>query len=218
MSALPSTNMDANEMKMTFEQFDYDIHQLKNGAATQQAVVSLLDEASHYLSQYSGGVVNKDGGKKVIIFAFSGHGADHDRIATNDGKWLYLKDEVRLPLVKHREVSEIPKLFLIDANRGSRRLVDRRNQLETNYRIDCSTISDHTCHATAHGSVWMPVLARVLRERDDTLPNVVDTANQIVTRRDRRQQPEALSRLSGHLKLYYTSRKGRFKGAIICVG
>ena len=212
-------------MKLTFEQFDYDIHQLKNAAATQQAVVSLLDEASRYLSQYSGGVVNKDGGKKVIIFAFSGHGTnndhDHDHddlIMTNDGTILNLAEDIRLPLVKHSEVSEIPKLFLIDTDRGSRKLVDRHNQLETNYRIDSSTISDHNSYVAAYGSAWMPVLARVLRERDDTLPNVVDTANQIVTRRERRQQPESLSRLSGPLKLYYTSRKGRFKGAIICVG
>ena len=220
MSALPSTNVDANEMKLTFEQFDYDIHQLKNGAATEQAVVSLLDEASHYLSQYCGGVVNKDGGKKVIIFAFSGHGAAYDRIVTNDGKLLYLAKDIRLPLVKHSEVFEIPKLFLIDASRGSRSLKPRHNQLKTNYRIDYSTISDHNSYATAYGTAWMPVLARVLRERDDTLPNVVDTANRIVTRRERRLQPESLSRLSGHLKLYNTSRKGtfNFKGAMICVG
>ena len=208
VNPLPSTNVDADEMKLTFEQFDYDIHQLSNAAATQQAVVSLLDEASHYLSQYRGGVVNKDGGKKVIIFAFSGHVTDNDQIMTNDGKLLNLPEQVRLPLVKHREVSEIPKLFFMDVSRGSNTFNNKNRQLKTNYRIDYSTISDHMSYATRHGSAWMPVLARELRERDDTFSNIVDTVNQNVYGTEKRQQPETLSRLSGRLKLYYTSKNG----------
>ena len=202
---LPSSNVDADEMKLTFEQFDYDIHQLKNAAATEQAVVSLLDEASHYLSQYRGGVVNKDGGKKVIIFAFSGHGTYNDQIMTNDGKWLNLPEQVQLPLVKHHEVSEIPKLFFMDVSRGSATLKDKTRHVETNYRIEYSTIPDHISY---DGSAWMPVLASELRERDDTFSNIVDRVNQNVCGRENQQQPESLSRLSGRLKLYYTSKNG----------
>ena len=74
VQALSATNRDADEMKMTFEQFDYDIHQLKNGGATKRTVTALLKQASDFLSQYGGEIENKDGEKKVIIFAFSGHG------------------------------------------------------------------------------------------------------------------------------------------------
>ena len=71
---LSSTNGDADEMRKTFEQFDYDIRQLKNGAATEHAITALLKQASDYLSRCGGPKKNRDGEKKVVIFAFSGHG------------------------------------------------------------------------------------------------------------------------------------------------
>ena len=191
---------------MTFEQFDYDIHQLKNEEATKEAITSLLHEVSRYLSQYHGGVVNKDGGKKVIIFAFTGQGTNNDEIWTNDRKLLNLAAEVRLPLVRHREVSEIPKLFFIDVDRGEKILTDRNRHLETNYRMDYSTTSDHVSYVLpACGSAWTIAVARVLRERDDTLSNIMDT---YVYGRETGQHPESLSRLSGQLKLYYTPKNG----------
>ena len=71
---LSSTNGDADGMRKTFEQFDYDIRQLKNGAATEHAITALLKQASDYLSRCGGPKKNRDGEKKVVIFAFSGHG------------------------------------------------------------------------------------------------------------------------------------------------
>ena len=107
---------------MIFGQFRYDIHQSKNGGATGHTVTALLKQVSEFLSQYGGEETNKDGETKVIIFAFSGHGTScgtsQDQIKTNDGELLYLMEEVRLPLVTHEAVKEIPKLFFIDACRG----------------------------------------------------------------------------------------------------
>ena len=217
VQALSATNRDADEMKMTFEQFDYDIHQLKNGGATKRTVTALLKQASDFLSQYGGEIENKDGEKKVIIFAFSGHGTScgtsQDQIKTNDGELLYLMEEVRLPLATHEAVTEIPKLFFIDACRGSDYLQDKKKEkgytgTETNFRIDYATIPDHKAYTEAYESTWMPVLARHLRERDEPFSTVVDRVNEKVHKQHKQgkqlQQPETLSRLNaGPFKLYY---------------
>ena len=208
VSSLSATNRDADEMKTTFEQFNYDIHQLKNGEATKCAVTTLLKQVSEYLGRYSGDITNKDGERKVIIFAFSGHGTScgtsRDQIQANDGELLNLMEEVRLPLVK--TAHKIPKLFFIDACRGSDHLREKGYMgVETNFRVDFATIPDHKAYTGAYESRWMPVLARELRKRDDTFSNIVDRVNEIVHKQDEHlQQPESVSRLNvGLLKLYY---------------
>ena len=202
---LPSANRDAVEMKMTFEQFDYDIHQLKNGAATEYEITALLKQAADYLSQYDGPKRNSDGEKKVIIFAFSGYGRE-DRIITNDGRWFSLREQVMYPLLRHPNVRDIPKLFFIDADRGSD-LLRKMAEVEMNFRIDYSTIPDYVAYGGS-SSFWMPVLARKLRERDDTFSNVMDQVNEeIFTQNEVLQQPEAVSRLNGRLKLYYNQHE-----------
>ena len=210
---LSSTNGDADEMRKTFEQFDYDIHQLKNGAATEHAITALLKQASDYLSRYGGPRKNRDGEKKVIIFAFSGHGTScgtsEDQIKTNGGELLSLREQIMLPLVTHPEVREIPKLFFIDACRGSDHLQKKKLdkgylEVETNFRIDYATIPDHKAYAGTYVSFWMPVLASKLRETDAAFSSVIDDVNEeIHVQKETLQQPEAVSRLSGTLKLYY---------------
>ena len=212
MTSLNATNTDADEMKTTFEQFDYDIHQLKNGEATKHAVITLLEQISNYLSRYSGGKHNKGGRRKVVIFAFSGHGTSHgtnqDQIKTQDGELLFLMEEVVYPLVRQSAVKRIPKLFIIDACRGSDHLEHRRIgkgvvEVETNYRIDYATIPGHVSFASGNESMWMPQLARLLREEDDTYSNIVDRVNEVVYEQEQ-VQPEAINRLHvGTLKLYY---------------
>ena len=200
-------------MRKTFEQFDYDIHQLKNGAATEHAITALLKQASDYLSRYGGPKKNKDGEKKVIIFAFSGHGDScgnsDDQIKSNDGQLLSLRENVRLPLVTHPNVRDIPKLFFIDACRGSDHLKKKvlekgYSEVETNFRIDYATIPDHKAYGDTYTSFWMPVLARKLRETNAAFSSVIDKVNEDIYAQDEvLQQPETVSRLRGTLKLYY---------------
>ena len=81
---------------------------------------------AHRLDKYAGPIRNADGGVKAIVFYFSGHGMDGDRIITNDHKdFLYLEDIVE-PLVTHESIGDtcdkIPKLFMVDACRGNRQL------------------------------------------------------------------------------------------------
>jgi hypothetical protein len=84
LKTLKGTNVDAVEMRATFEQFSYEIHQLRNGEATKNAITSLLSDISQRLiEEYNAKVV---GPRKVIIFAFSGHGSEFDEIYASDGE------------------------------------------------------------------------------------------------------------------------------------
>ena len=228
--ALNATNEDANEMRKTFKQLQYNVHQLKNGNATERKITILLNQASRYLSLYSGKPRNSDGSPKVIVLAFSGHGTscgwDDDRIVSNNGKFLLLKKDVVPRLVRHEAVATIPKLFFIDACRGSAQFLSKRlekgsgigipsmlkmvkNGKEcgaTNYRIDYATIPNYTSAAGPYQSTWMPVLARFLREKDRELSVVVEEVKGEIAQGTTSQQPQSVNSLGGlitPLKLYY---------------
>ena len=180
-------------MKKTFQFLNYVIYRLQNEAATKANIQALLKEVSNDLQIYD--KTNTE--NKVIAFAFSGHGTSRDKrmkIVTNDGKELDIEDEIVLPLTRHKAVREIPKLFFLDACRGSERLRNKKEggailvpkgdfKLELtekgiatssgNYRIDYATIPGHVSYADdREGSMWMPVMARALRERNDTVQNI----------------------------------------------
>ena len=226
--ALRATNGDADEMDKTFRQFQYDIHPLKNGGAKEREITTLLEHASYYLSLYSGDTKNADGSRKVIVFAFSGHGTssgwNDDQILSNDGTKIFLQEQIVLPLAKHPAVAEIPKLFFIDACRGDKKfmterlkksdgtlltkaLESRRDCAVTNYRIEYATIPNYTADAGLYESTWMPVLARFLRTKDMSLSSVVDEVNgEVTTQEEDTPQPHsvvALRRMKPPLKLYF---------------
>jgi hypothetical protein len=229
ITPLNATNHDANEMEKTFDQFEYDVHQLKNGGATAHAITTLLKQASDYLRQYSGSTTNSDGSPKVIVFAFSGHGTscgwDDDVILSNDNQMLSLKEQILPPLVNHRLAAAIPKLFFIDACRGNAKFMSETLRKSTgvhltytpkmvdgysisNYRIDYATIPNYTSEAGHYESVWMPELARQLRTRDKELVLVVDEVKAKITQGKYSQQPQSVDQLRGivpPLKLYYKS-------------
>ena len=194
--SLPQTDEDAKQLRKMFETFDYDIHQLPNGNkdATKENIIALVGRISKYLSDYP-----ENGESKVVIFAFSGHGTScgdyKDQIIANDGEELWLKSDIVLPLVQHPKSTKIPKLFLIDACRGSDQLkyktVVRKGiaEVDTNYRIDYASVPDPTSSPSGFESKWMPTLASKLREVDDTLANVVETVNALVYEEEHPDQP-----------------------------
>ena len=228
ITPLNATNHDANEMEKTFDQFEYDVHQLKNGGATAHAITTLLKQASDYLRQYSGSTTNSDGSPKVIVFAFSGHGTccgwDDDQIVSNDYQMLSLRNQVLPPLVNHRLAAAIPKLFFIDACRGNAQFMSKTLRKDTgvrltykmvekgkeysisNYRIDYATLPHYTAGAGHYKSVWMPELAGLLRTQDKELSVVVDEVKGKITQGKNSQQPQSVDQLRGivpPLKLYY---------------
>ena len=179
---LPAANTDANQMRKTFEKLEYDIHERRNENATKYEIETLLEDIQNYLQHYRGNTTNRDGSKKVITFAFSGHGGpddeeDNDSISllTYDGENLSLKGDIMSNLVGIPRVFEIPRLFFIDASRGKKKLqqttIDKAIEDEGNYRIDYSTIPDHV--ACSDGITWMTELACRLRvEKMQSIQNV----------------------------------------------
>lgn len=221
---LEATKTDADAMKETFEQLQYNVHQLKNKEATKDAIATLVRTTCSHLHCYRGASKNADGREKVIIFAFSGCGSDKDNIDFidgNDGEYLSLKEDVVIPLASHPEVFEIPKLFFIDASRyndgphtnkrnhpGVRNyMVESFAEMEGNYRIDYATIPDHSAYITSRESKWIPVLARELRKEEDdkSLQNIAAEVKRTVYNNTvyYKQQSESLDRLNtGPLRLH----------------
>ena len=205
------TDSDAQEMRTTFEQFNYDIIQLQNEQATKDAVTALVQQLSLYMQQYTGATHNGDGKVKAIIFAFAGHGMDRNRIIANDGKELALREIVE-PLVKRERIGdtcdEIPKLFLIDACRGREVLRVREKSdvtnINGNFRMDYATIQGYV---VSDEHTWMSPLARMLRNPsmcDETYQNVVAKVNKEVYKKEKRQRPQVVDQLNvGTFGLYY---------------
>ena len=179
---LPAANIDAKEMRKTFEKLGYDIHERRNKNATKYEIETLLEDIQNYLEHYRGNIKNQDGSEKVVAFAFSGHGGPDDEedkdsisLLTYDGENLSLKGDIISNLIGIPRVFEIPRLFFIDASRGKKQLqqrtTDKAIEDEGNYRIDYSTIPDY--EACSDGVKWMTELACKLRdEKMQSLQNV----------------------------------------------
>lgn len=183
-------------MKATFTKFGYDIHQLQNENAKETEILKLLDDLYDYLKKYKGRLSNEDGSKKVIVFAFAGHGkeeeSDKDSMAmvTYDNKYLSLKTHIMGRVgVGLTSVYKIPKLFFIDACRGPKTVAIKGTrgfmENEGNYRIDFATIPDHV----SYESKWMPELAEKLREMmKESLQNVIAYVSKEIQRQNERDQ------------------------------
>lgn len=202
-SELKQTERDAKEMRAMFEQFGYDIHQLMNESATLSNIEGLVKQVEDYLCTYNGAAKNRDGSKKAIIFAFSGHGTDENQIQSNDKELLHLHKIVG-PLVNPQFITAhpIPKLFFIDACRG-RVKNDMTDAIEGNYCIAFATLQNHKAGALATKSIWMPVLAERLMTDDDTYQNVISNVKWQVAQEG--QQSQSINSLTtGAFKLYYS--------------
>ena len=190
-------------MKITFDYLNYVVAQRHN--PKKEDIESLLKEVADKLKGYN---FNREEGKeKVIIFAFSGHGgSSEDRVEeiyANDGEPLQTMDEIVFPLLKHKGVHHVPKLFLIDACRGQETVTKKGagnqcaheqvpksgmtflkgdSHVKGNYCMAYATIPHHVAYGTITGSRWMPRLARALRERNDSFQNIAATVGGEVNR------------------------------------
>lgn len=194
---------DAEEMNKMFKHFGYEIAELKNNEATYDEITKLLKQVSQYLGEYAGTT-----DEKVLIFAFSGHGATGDRIATCDypRRYLSLKDDIIQPFVENPGVGEIPKLFFIDACRGSDDLkgdileslkqcdsdVKGETHLVSNFRIDYATIPNHV--ARTHN--WMCYLAQDIRNNSPN-SSIQEIAVNVRKKLPKAQVCESVDRLMG---------------------
>ena len=203
---ITATNIDAYEMRKTFEYLNYVVHQLQNEEATLARILTLLKHVSHDLHKYSGPVDDD----KVIIFAFSGIGKSDgsDKIITVDGQQLDFIDDIVTPLMPEA-VNHIPKLFFVDACRGSQQLLLPHYSIPSgsmricgiNCRMEYATMAGHA--ASAKQDLWMSKLARALREQKDSFQNIADCIKrEVYIETMGEQQCESVNRLNtGPLRL-----------------
>lgn len=193
-------------MREMFTQFEYDIHELPSEAATFYNIKKLVKEVANYLRLYDGAAINRDSSKKVIIFAFSGHGANN-QIKTNDGHKLHLHEIIK-PLVNpdYAVVDPIPKLFFIDACRG-RVQDDMTGSIKGNYCIEYATLQNHKAAAVGPASAWMPVLADRLKRRDSTYQNVIAEVKEQVAKEGFQQAQSIDNLTAGKFTLFYYKEK-----------
>ena len=216
---VPAINKDGDEMKKTFEELGYDIHQRRNENVTRDEIETLLEKFHDYLEKYDGKLTNEDGSKKAIVFAFSGRGGPDDKkdkdsmsLLMYDKDKLSLKGDIMPQLIGIRDVYEIPRLLLINASRGKETLDDEsvgklHVQDEGNYRIDYATIPDHEAYASSSESKWMPKLACQLRDESNkskSFQNIAAIVKRSVHEQGgSAQQCESIDRLiTGPLHLY----------------
>jgi hypothetical protein len=209
---LPTTNEDRKEMHATFNQFEYDVHELIN--PTRDVIIKMLQRVSRYLRKDFKGSDNKnrDGGRKAIVFAFAGHGGTTEQksdyiIGQNGGKVSVISDIVNAFLGYTGTIMHIPKLFFFDACRGNEWLYaapDRGDEEnEVNYRIDYATIPEHKAPNVDR---WMQFVAKTLREKNVSFGDVMAEVKQMVYEQAQTfpQQPDTRDRLvTGPLMLWY---------------
>ena len=197
---LPGTEADRAEMERTFERLGYNVVQLCNEGATKSAITTTLIQLSDYLSRYCGPTTDR-----ALVFAFSGHGGRGDKLVSRDRKSLSLMNDILRRFVKHPGMRRIPKLFFIDACRGSNKITKSLEQTvkdfeattkglsheESNFLIAHATIDEHV----SYDRYWMHKLAKRIRENLNVpLTKILDDLAGDVPWQ---QQPEYTSRLRG---------------------
>ena len=177
---------------------NYVVYQLKNEEATKANILELVGKVSDDLKEYNGPVDDS----KVIIFAFSGTGGS-DMIVANDGGMIDLNHDIVIPLIRYEEVLNIPKLFFIDACRGSHSHISpcaggSMSVYGVNICMDYATMADHLSYISTTESMWMPKLARALREQKDSYQNISDRVKRevYIGSEGKNQQCESINRLN----------------------
>lgn len=109
-SPLPHTHDDGREMEKVFNELKFVTHWERNVTRIQhQQIIDGITESDH---PYSNGYY------KCITYVFSGHGGEEGSLSLQDGGVVNLVKDVIEKLSELR-LAHIPKLFFIDACRGS---------------------------------------------------------------------------------------------------
>ena len=187
---------DGEEMRQTFEDtFGFARFWKKN--ATAEEIKQIAKELADidYSDSY-----------KFIVFAYSGHGEKGPLFVANDGETVDVNRDIidlfepyKVPKNKH-----ITKLFFLDACRGDERMeraVAKGGELG-NYLIGYSTMPDYVAWATSSGSVWTRLLAKKLREKKDSVQNILAEVREECKEKYLLQCPPTFDASDGVVRLY----------------
>ena len=183
LDTLKGTHKDSQRMEEAFKSLNIATFKVHN--ITKLRLVGLLNGTAQYETYPEG--------SKCIAFVFSGHGLDSTHIYMQDGQLMHITNEIIQPLLPSRapHIGTIPKLFFIDACRGSRDITpvvvsksaggavlethqkggtDATLQLppEGNFLVAYSTMPEYRAYEMkGDGGVWMTTLAEKLRTSQD---------------------------------------------------
>ncbi len=180
---------DLEAMKRTFEELRYATFPIYDATADQ--IKGLVRAAAH-----PSGVPLYPQSYKRLVFAFAGHG-DVGVIQTHTGPVNLLHDVIEpFQPRKSPHIGDFPKLFFIDACRGTQtpdngtevpipRGANGKSQLlpsEGNYLLAHSTLSNMKAYEK-DGGLWMQTVAKMLREEQDSVGDVLQKVNRHVIKK-----------------------------------
>jgi len=182
---------DLYAMKETFETLRFATLPIFN--ASKEQILSAVQAAANYKAYPPS--------YKRLAFVFSGHG-DENYIYTHDG-WIKPLDQV-VELLQPTEaphLGNIPKLFFIDACRGSETdkglIVPRGGTVRMpsfgNYILAHSTMPRMVSYeATDEGGLWMQTVSRQLRTKRKSVLDVLTEVNEELLEELRKRGCETL--------------------------
>lgn len=182
LETLPGAERDGQKLSKAFERFNFAVHWVKNVTSPELHEIIREMKSLKY---------NKVKDYSCILFVFAGHGCETDELYMQDGMKVNPMEEVIGPLLpgECKELGDIPKVFLIDACRGSMKtnnaliprgssgqeeaVVDRGGKVmdmsvtpaEGNFLLARSTMPMHKAYEDKKdGGMWFSVLADYLSE------------------------------------------------------
>ena len=173
---LEAAQKDLKAMKETFEILRFATLPIFN--ASKEQLLSAVEAAANYKAYPPS--------YKRMAFIFSGHG-DESHIYCHDGS--IQTDQVYKPLqpINAPHLADIPKLFFIDACRGTMQdkgivargqTVSPRKPSYGNYVLAYSTMPSMQAYETAgDGRLWMQTLSNQLRTKRKSILDVLTEVN-----------------------------------------
>lgn len=217
LPGLKGTQIDGLRMQETMKCLNFETHWEHN--APSHLVFKLVREAAKckYLLNY-----------RRLVFIFSGHGNSKHCIYAQDGKDINLNDVMKQYYPDQSPHNgSLPKLFFIDACRGSRealpvlikkggRDVSLMVPERSNFLVAYSTMPDYRAYESREeGGIWMAILAEMLKTTEASLLDVLTKVNVRLSAQYHRdqagcyQQPELISRLNEEVYLLREARSNK---------
>ena len=209
LPTLSGARVDGQKMRDTMALLKFETHWEHNATATVTRRLVRETARRQYLPNY-----------KRLAFIFSGHGTTKHTLYTQDGKNINFIDIMKQFYPDQSpHLGAIPKLFFIDACRGSLMTqpilvtkgghdVSLKVPEQSNFLVAYSTMPDHRAHESKEqGGIWMNILAEKLRTTDASVLDVLTKVNTELCREFHTdqmgcyQQPELVSRLNEEVHL-----------------
>ena len=177
-NTLKGTEIDGRNLERAFKGINFSVlrkHNISRAELLEQCIRK-MNRAKEMNNHY-----------RCMIFIFSGHGF-FDHIVANDSKKIHIYDDIITPLLpkKEKAIATIPKVFLIDACRGSKKtmtitLPPFQKQpkhaaiggggeaiqvaAEGGYTVAYPTLPEHVTYNDSYkGSTWLRTLAELIEQ------------------------------------------------------